>query len=77
MAELKTIEIVNGLLNMDEASSYLGIKKSTLYAFVMKRLIPVIKLGKLSRFKLQDLEAFIDKNRQEASYVDAQNINNQ
>ncbi|GAN35016.1 MAG: helix-turn-helix domain-containing protein [Candidatus Brocadia sp. AMX2] len=54
------------LLGMDEASSLLGIKKSTLYDMVMRRVIPVVKIGKLNRFKLSDLEVFIDRNRQEA-----------
>ncbi len=55
------------LLNMDEASSLLGLKKSTLYQMVMRRKITVCKIGKLNRFKLSDLEAFINQNRCEAA----------
>lgn len=66
MAKIKTLQIVNGLLNMDEAASFLGIKKDTLYSMVMRRQISVIKIGRLNKFKLQDLEAFINQNRTEA-----------
>ncbi len=54
------------LLNMDEASSLLGLKKSTLYQMVMRRKITVCKIGKLNKFRLSDLEAFINQNRCEA-----------
>lgn len=66
MPELKQMEVVNGLLNMNEASQFLGIQKSTLYDMTMRRVIPVVKIGRLNRFKLSDLEAFINQNRQEA-----------
>ncbi len=66
MAELKMVEIVNGLLDMDQAASYLGIKKDTLYSMVMRKKITYVKVGKLNKFRLQDLEAFIDRNRTEA-----------
>ena len=60
------MEIVKGdnnkLLNMDEASSLLGIKKSTLYQLVMRRGIGVVKIGKLNRFRPEDLQAFINEN---------------
>lgn len=50
----------SGLMSMDEASKYLGIKKSSLYALTMRKQIPVCKLGKLNMFRLKDLEAFIE-----------------
>lgn len=67
MSELKLVSDNSlKLLGMDEAAALLGIKKSTLYDMVMRRVVPVIKIGKLNRFKLSDLEAFINQNRQEA-----------
>lgn len=68
MSELKLVSDNNlKLLDMNEASSLLGIQKSTLYDMTMRRIIPVVKIGKLNRFKLSDLEAFINRNRQEAN----------
>lgn len=49
------------LLNMDEASSILGIKVSTLYRLCMRKEITCVKIGKLNRFRMADLEDFINK----------------
>ncbi len=64
MTELKT-EIVSGLLDMKQAAAYLNIKTSTLYAMCMRKRIPVIKIGKLNRFRRCDLDNFISKNMTE------------
>ena len=50
------------LLNMDEASTLMGLKKSTLYGLVMRKRITHVKLGKLTRFRPEDIQAFISKN---------------
>lgn len=63
---MKLIDGNDRLLNMDEASTFLGVKKSTLYRFVMERQISVVKVGKLNRFRPQDLEQWIREHRQEA-----------
>jgi excisionase family DNA binding protein len=59
MSELK---IVDKLLDMNQASELLGLKKSTLYQLVMRKQITHIKLGKLTRFRPEDIQAFINKN---------------
>lgn len=61
MSELKQIEVGNGLLNMNEASMLLGIKKSTLYDMTMRNQITFIKIGKLNRFRPSDIQDFINK----------------
>ncbi len=50
------------LLDMNEVSTLLGIKKSTLYQLVMRKAITHVKLGKLTRFRPEDIQAFINKN---------------
>ncbi len=62
MSELKLLPNVEKLLNMDETASLLGLKKSTLYAAVMRKQITHVKLGKLTRFRPEDLQAYINKN---------------
>lgn len=52
----------NRLLNMDEAANMLGIKKSTLYGMCMRKQITFVKIGKLNRFRPEDLQAFINEN---------------
>lgn len=46
------------LLNIDELSIYIGIKKSTIYQWVREGRIPVIKLGRL-RFSIERIEQWI------------------
>ena len=67
MTELKVIE---NLLDMNEASAVLGIKKSNLYAMVMRKQIAHKKLGKLTRFSIEDIQEFINKNHVEVRKVD-------
>jgi len=69
MGELKVVD-TNKLMDMNEAASILGIKKSTLYALVMRKQITHIKLGKLTRFRLEDIQAYINKNLVEVRKVD-------
>jgi len=70
MPELKMLPNVDKLLNMDEASSLLGVKKSTLYALVMRKQIAHKKLGKLTRFSMGDIQEFVTKNHVEVRKVD-------
>ncbi len=55
-------ETVKLLFDMDEASRLLGLKKSTLYQMVMRKQIPVCKIGRLNRFRMEDLQVFIKEN---------------
>lgn len=55
------------LMNMDEASAYLNIRKSTLYQFCMRRQIPCVKLGRLTRFRKQDLVLWVENRLQGVS----------
>lgn len=63
------MEIVenNRLLNMDEASDYLNIQKSTLYQLCMRHQIPCAKIGKLNRFRKKDLDSWIETRLQGVS----------
>ncbi|UJS16907.1 MAG: helix-turn-helix domain-containing protein [Candidatus Jettenia sp.] len=60
--ELKTIEITNGLMDMNQTAAYLNIKLATLYSMTMRKEIPVVKIGRLNRFRKLDLDIWIDKN---------------
>jgi len=65
MTDLKIVKNDNNLLDMLQTSEYLNIKTSTLYAMCMRREIPVVKIGRLNRFRKSDLDAFISNNMQE------------
>lgn len=63
MNELKIVES-NGLLTPQQAADYLGIKLSTIYNLCMKRQIPFCKIGRLNRFRRQDLDKWIEAHIQ-------------
>jgi excisionase family DNA binding protein len=47
---------------MDQASEYLGISKLTLYGWVSARKLRFVKVGRLVKFKQQDLDKWIDQH---------------
>lgn len=53
---------MNKLLTINEASEMLGVKRSTLYSWIHQDKIPHIKIGKLVKFKIDQIEAFIESN---------------
>lgn len=53
------------LLDTKEAADYLGIKKSTLYEWVIQRKIPYTKVGRLLKFRIEDLDSWLRKRTKE------------
>ena len=49
------------LLNPEEVADMLGVKKSTVYQWTHQGYIPHIKLGNTVRFKINDIERWLDK----------------
>ena len=52
-------------LNINEVSEYLGLKKSTLYFYVENGDIPHYRIGRLIRFKKQEVNQWMEGNRKE------------
>ena len=50
------------LLTIDEASEYLGISKLTLYGWVSARKLAFVKVGRLVKFKQDQLDKWIDQH---------------
>jgi len=48
------------LIDINELSEYLGISKHTLYTWVSQRRIPYVKVGRLTKFDLDDIDEWID-----------------
>ena len=59
----------NMMLTIDELSSYLKIKKSTLYGKVSQKEIPHYKLGHLLRFKKEEIDAWLADHKQDLMNV--------
>ena len=53
------------IMNIDELSEYLGIKKSTLYSKVERKEILFYKIGHLVRFKKSDIDLWLEKTKVE------------
>ena len=49
----------NNLMTLDEASGLLRLKVSTLRAWVLRRRIPYVKVGRLVRVRRADIERLI------------------
>jgi excisionase family DNA binding protein len=56
----------NRTLNWDEASLILGCTPKTLRVWASKRKVPHTKVGRLTRFRMKDLEDWMDKNTVQA-----------
>lgn len=50
------------LLNINDLSAFLNVKKSTIYDWTHRDVIPYVKLGSLLRFKFDEIESWLKKN---------------
>lgn len=55
------------LLTIDELAKVLSVKKSTIYQWVHLGLIPHIKVGRLLRFKEENIEKWLASRQVEPS----------
>lgn len=58
------------LLDTKEAAELLGISRNTLYEWVVQRKVPYVKVGRLTKFRREDLEAWLKKRTQEEKSID-------
>jgi excisionase family DNA binding protein len=57
------------LLNTKEAAEYLGISRNTLYEWVIQNKVPYIKVGRLVKFKKEELETWLKRRTQKKTFV--------
>ena len=50
-------------LGINELSEYLGITKGTLYVWTCHKRIPYLKVGRLVKFDLREIETWLNKKR--------------
>lgn len=64
MRELGVVAGVDRLLSVKEAAAYLGVEENTIYNWSMgkKRRLVVCKIGRLNKYRLTDLNEFIQRN---------------
>ncbi len=49
------------LLSIDQAAEYMGLSKRTLYRMVSQRRLPFLKIGRLVKLDLDQLDKWIGK----------------
>ncbi len=49
-------------LGVVECSEYIGISKGTLYVWVCHKKIPYLKVGRLVKFDLREIEEWLKEN---------------
>lgn len=59
-------DINSRLLSREEAAQFLGVSKGTLevWASTKRYDLPFIKIGRLAKYRMQDLLEFIENNAQ-------------
>lgn len=57
------------ILNLEEASRYLRIKRRTLYSLAARGEVPAAKIGGQWRFRRSQLDSLFDESRQTAPLV--------
>jgi len=55
------------LLTRKQAAEYLGLKENTLavWATTKRHSLPYVKVGRLVKYRLADLQAFLERNVQQ------------
>jgi excisionase family DNA binding protein len=57
-------------LTIDELSEYLNLKRSNLYSIVESGVLPHYRIGRLIRFKKQDIDTWMEDHRRDENSVD-------
>jgi len=47
--------------SVEEVAEHLGIKKDTLYKWIKRKDLPAHKVGRLWKFKLSEIDAWVKK----------------
>ena len=50
-------------LSMNECSEFLGVTKGTLYVWVCHKRIPYLKMGKLVKFDMKEIDHWLKDKR--------------
>ncbi len=58
----ESLPVRKRLYNIQEVSEYTGLSVHTLYTMVSQRRIPYVKAGRLTKFDLIAIDAWIDRN---------------
>jgi len=57
----------NKWLSVDEVSEYLGVKRDTIYRWIKYKQLPTYKVGRLWKFKSEELDVWVKSGKAEES----------
>jgi len=57
------------LLNVKEVSEYLNVSRSCIYHYIKEKVIPVIRFNGRVVFSQQDIDLWIESNKQQVKEV--------
>ena len=60
---VSTSHMEKRFLGLEELSQYLGLAKGTVYIWVCHKKIPYLKMGRLVKFDLKEIEAWLKEKR--------------
>jgi excisionase family DNA binding protein len=55
-----------GLISAEECAAYLGVEMNWVYRNAKSGLIPSVKIGKYRKFRISEIDAWLDKQRKAA-----------
>ena len=58
----RTAPMTHRIISIQEAADYTGLSVQTLYKMVSQRRIPFVKMGRLTKFDVALLDAWIKQN---------------
>ncbi len=58
----KSAPLTRRLISVQEAADYIGLSPDTVYTMVSQRRIPYVKVGRLTKFDIGLLDAWIKQN---------------
>jgi len=71
---MKTAIAVREVMDIQQASVYLGIHRDTLYKYAAEGVIPAFRMGKLWRFKRSLLEAWMVEESASAKVIEIKTV---
>jgi excisionase family DNA binding protein len=53
----------NRWFSVDEVAEYLGVKRDTLYKWIQRKELPAHKVGRLWKFKINEVDGWVRSGR--------------
>lgn len=54
---------LQGLMSVGSAAEYLGVSRATVERLVFRGELPIVKIGRCTRYDIGDLDHYIENNR--------------